>query len=314
MTGSLGKKCLLIELIISDRLFRDMRKNEYQIFIIKKLLRIDEMTEWTPFKSDIEKFLKLCEIKNISRAAEKLGTTQSQLSKSIALLESQMQERLFIRKSQGVELTPFAEQMERNLLELQKNWQDKIESSLGTEVVGGYYSVGMHSSIAMRFFPEILHPLLKQYSHLNLRTELLPSLEVARKVAALQLDFGFVINPLKHPDLVAKKLSSETVGIWGKKVPHEGILYYHPDMFMVQKALKKFSRFRKVPLMDYEVIAQTLQSDEGAVGLLPDEVAKRYDKIKLLHGKVLEVNLNLIAHKDRLKSQSMKKLFQLLHA
>lgn len=270
------------------------------------------MANWSPFKSDVEKFLKLCEIKNISRTAEKLGLTQSQLSKNLALLESEAGERLFVRKPQGIELTPFAQSMERSLLELRKTWNDMSEVQDSDELLSGQFTVGMHASIAMRIFPQILHPLLKQNPALNLQTEFHPSVDVARKVAALQLDVGFVINPLKNPDLVAKKLDTETVGIWGQKVPKEGILYYHPDMLMVQKTLKKFSKFRKVALMDYEVIAQTVQTDDQAVGLLPDPIARRYDNLKLLHGKIMEVNLNVIVHRERVKSKNLKKLFQAL--
>jgi DNA-binding transcriptional LysR family regulator len=54
----------------------------------------------------LEYFLAICETRNLARAAEGIGVTQSALTRSLQRLEAHMGAQLFVRAPRGVELTP----------------------------------------------------------------------------------------------------------------------------------------------------------------------------------------------------------------
>jgi len=54
---------------------------------------------------DLQVFLEIAEVRNLRRAADRLGTTQSALTKVLRRLESELRIRLFDRAPRGVELT-----------------------------------------------------------------------------------------------------------------------------------------------------------------------------------------------------------------
>lgn len=259
------------------------------------------------FRSEISHFAVVAELKNISRAADFLGISQPQVSKSIASLESLLKTTLLIRKSRGVELTLEGQRLLEKIQQIQSLLQSQNAALESVQVV----RIGMHPSIALQNYPFLIHPLHLEFPNFRIETVFQTSLEITRQVADLKIDFGLVINPLKNPDIVAKKLESDFVGVWAqRKVPNSGILYYHPDMLKINRLLKRFEHFQKVPIADYEVIAEILHTQKNAVGILPQAVAKRYELSQAIEDQLLTVDLSLIAHREKLKSPQMKSFFQ----
>ena len=62
----------------------------------------------------LQVFLKVCETKSITKAAERLFISQQAVSRIIANLESELNARLFIRTPQGVELTDWGGELEQH--------------------------------------------------------------------------------------------------------------------------------------------------------------------------------------------------------
>ncbi len=262
---------------------------------------------WTLFRSEIFQFLAVAESKNISKASEVLGITQPQLSKAMAGLEANWGEVLLIRKSRGVELTLAGQALLERIQHLKKAWELEDQKDAGFRRL----RFGFHHSIAMKAYPLVIHPLNLDSNHLQFETEFGTSLEITRKVADLQIDFGLVINPQKNPDVVAKRLEADFVAIWNKgKAPIGGILYFHPDMLNVHRLLKKMTGFQKIPIADYEVIAQVVASQKNALGILPQSVARRFGLDAYQQEKLFSVDVMLIAHREKLKSPEIKSMFQ----
>jgi DNA-binding transcriptional LysR family regulator len=267
---------------------------------------LEYLKEFPLFKEDVWQFAIVAREKNISKAAEFIGITQPQLSKAMAALENRIGEALLIRRSRGVDLTSAGETLVEQIRELAKMFDSPGEAENRFQRI----RIGFHHTIAMQVYPKIIHPMHTQSSHIKVETQFATSLEVTRLVSDLQMDFGFVINPQKNPDIVSRKLEGDTVGIFVKdKTPSGGVLYYHPSMINIHRVLKKMDHFTKIPLTDYEVIAQIVRTQSTALGVLPQATANRYGLSLMKDGKLFSVELALIAHRDRLKVPSLKKVF-----
>ncbi len=259
------------------------------------------------FRPEISHFLAVAQLGNISKASDLLGFTQPQMSKAIASLEANLGQTLFVRKSRGVELTSEGQFLLKKIQTLQASLRDQDEKGQSLRRL----RIGFHHSVAMKAYPLVVHPLHLQSADFQLSTEFGTSLEITRKVADLQIDFGLVINPQKNPDVVARRLESDSVALWFRsKMPSSGILYFHPDMFNVQRLLKKIHSFQKIPVSDYEVIAQIVATQKKAVGILPESLAHRHSLDCLKEHRLFSVDVMLIAHREKLRSPANREIFQ----
>jgi DNA-binding transcriptional LysR family regulator len=268
---------------------------------------LEYLKEFPLFRDEAWQFAIVAKEKNISKAAEFIGITQPQLSKSMSALESRLGETLFIRRSRGVDLTSAGEALMAQIQSISHFFNDINETEGRFQRV----RIGFHHTIAMQIYPRVIHQMHLKDTMLKVETQFATSLEITRLVADLQMDFGFVINPQKNPDIISRKLESDSVGIFAreKAAPLSGVLYYNPAMLYIHRVLKKSDHLLKVPLADYEVIAETVRSQPNAMGVLPQAVADRYDLKMTNEGKLFTVDLALIVHRDRAKLPSLKKLF-----
>ena len=259
----------------------------------------------SPFHKDFEYFLVCADEGNILKASQKLDIQQSGLSKIIMRLESELGQKLFSRSSQGIQMTSFGQNLHKSLKQTKNFWAE-----LSAKEIQQKLSIGAHPSIANSYFPKLFSQIIKKYPDLILETNLSSSLEITRKVAELQVDVGLVINPVKNADLIAHSLTNSWIGLWSADKNPANILYYNPDMFMNQRMIKRFSDYKKIPVKDYEVIANLVQ-ENGCVGLLPNTVANRHDLVSRSES-LLTVNLCMIWHRDKSKSEIIRYISDLL--
>lgn len=251
------------------------------------------------FARELTQFAVCARELNMSRAAERLGLSQPSLSKSLGKLEARVGHKLFVRKPQGLSLTDYGKALAQTVNTTHDFWRSTFAARFAqpmSELVGSL-RIGCHSTIAMTAFPTTLPALTKKFPGLDIEISFTSSVEVSRKVAALELDLGFVINPVKSPDLIVRKLAEEFVGAWTKTREPQPILLYNPEMFRVQKAIAPYASYRKIAVPDYEVIASMVR-DSGCVGILPNPVAERYG-LTLESEKLYRANLALIIHSQR---------------
>lgn len=265
---------------------------------------------WSPIKADVERLTSLFQYKNISRAAEALGMTQPQLSKELARIEFELGTKIFVRRPQGLEMSQEGEKLREKLKMLDDYWSQLGQVDEEKKGLHGNIALGCHPTIAMKLFPSVLHSICSENPGLNLQTTLLPSIDVSQQVRNLRLDLGIVINAIKSPELVVRKIDSEFIGVWGSKGDGvEKVLYYHPDMYQIQRTLKKFKNLKRVAIGDYEAIALTLKNHSDAIGILPSPSAERHG-LKMKGHRLVEVQLSLVAHRERLEQKNIKGLFQ----
>ena len=232
---------------------------------------------------DIRYFLEIAQTENLSHAAVRLGVSQPSLTVAIHRLEEGLKSQLLIRSRRGVQLTPAGRHLmsqSRKFLEL---WQDlKSETAAVQTQVRGHLTVGCHASVALYSLPEVLAQVLATYPdlHIELRHDL--SRKILESVANVRLDLGVVINPVRHPDLILKKLGEDQVTFWMKPGLSEKMqqtLVYDPELLqsqeLIKQAKKKGITFeRYLPTGSLELITELTRSGCG-VGILPTRVAQR---------------------------------------
>ncbi len=274
--------------------------------------------------NEIRYFLEIADAGNFSRAAERLGVSQPALSQAVQKLEKSFGSALFVRTRAGVQLTRTGQTLFSRGKRLVLEWEGLIDqASRDQDELRGTYRLGCHPSVGLYALPRVLPELLNRHPKLRFALAHDLSRRITEKVIAFELDFGIVINPVRHPDLVIRKLGTDSVGLWGKKgQTPEGVLICDPELTQTQNLLKEFQkagvRFsRQIDCSNLEVIA-SLVAAGGGMGLLPARVATRIREyaLEIVNPKypVFQDHICLVYRSDSLSSQAAKLLARSLAA
>ncbi|HTL13130.1 MAG TPA: LysR family transcriptional regulator [Bdellovibrionota bacterium] len=248
-----------------------------------------------PAASDLSYFLEVSRTRNISRAAERLGIRQPSLSQAIQRLERAVGAPLLVRGRGGVQLTQAGSRFEVRARRLLEEWgRIATETARTQRELSGLYTVGCHVSVALYSLPEIAHKLLAEHPRLELRLIHDHSRKITEDVVSFKADFGVVVNPVEHPDLVVRPLFEDEVGLWvgpGRGGPltqprgGRACLICDPELAQTQWLLKQFRSKgmifgRQITTSSLEVAAALVASGCG-VGVLPTRVARRLSSLRL---------------------------------
>lgn len=229
---------------------------------------------------DLRYFKEISLTGNLRRAAERLGVTQPALSHALKRLESDLGCALMIRSKSGVRLTRAGAKLVALSGQLEEVWE-QIHSVVTdeNERIAGTYRLGVHTALGQYLLPRFVGPLLHEHPQLNFKFEHGLSRQVSESVISNRLDFGIVVNPPEHPDLVLRKLGEDTVRMWkSPKLKNPGVLICDPDLHQVQTILracaKKGIRFERELHTSSLEIAARLTAEGAGVGVIPERVLK----------------------------------------
>jgi DNA-binding transcriptional LysR family regulator len=247
-----------------------------------------------PAYTDITYFIEVAQTGNISRAAERLGITQPSLSSAMKRLEDSLGATLFVRGRTGVQLTKPGMELLKKGRHLLLSWE-QLKADIGKKETGvsGQYIVGCHPSVALYSLPYFLPGLVQQHPELEIKLTHDLSRRITEKVISFEVDFGIVVNPFRHPDLIIKDLWKDEVMFWTAQRPSStqhldpqaGVLVCDLNLLQVQKILaelrKRNQGFKRIiQSSNLEVITDLTAAGVG-VGILPRRVATRTGTQKL---------------------------------
>lgn len=233
---------------------------------------------------DITNFIKVSETKNVTRASEILGMTQPALSYSIKRLERELGGDLLIRLKNGIELTKLGEEFLLRSRQLVFNWQE-AQNLVHPDEEGfvGKYTFAIHPSVALYSLDKFIPALAKKFPKVHIDFIHGWSREMTEKVISWEADFGIVVNPIKHPDLVIKRLCTDVVTIFAKASPQKKLIL-DPSLVQSQYLLKKLKKsnlyFEEQMTTSNLEVASKLTSLGQGYGLLPTRVASHYPALK----------------------------------
>ncbi len=166
--------------------------------------------------------------------------------------------------------------------------------------------------------PKILPGLLQKYPKLEFQLFHDLSRNICEKIISFEIDFGIVVNPIPHPDLVIKELSKDTVHFWvsDKGAKHNSkTLIIDPGMLQAQDLMKRtkskahsFDRIITTP--NLELIAQLTEAGSG-VGIIPKKVVEmRNSKVKIFDEDLPHFtdSINMVYRADLPKTMATKEI------
>lgn len=248
-----------------------------------------------PSSSDVTYFVEVANTKNISRASERLGISQPSLTLAIQRIENALGTKVLSRSKKGVALTQAGKQLLLHSRQLLQLWENVKEEALASEnEIQGNYTIGSHPSVALYSLAGFLPEIMRGYPnvHIHLKHDL--SRKIAEGVISSEIDLGLVVNPVKHPDLVIKKLCDDVVTFWtstGKQSEVQdlksgkAVLICDPDLAQSQSLMKQLAKKgmrvgRTLTSGNLEVIADLTRNGCG-IGILPTRVAQYFDSKRL---------------------------------
>ncbi len=240
---------------------------------------------------DIKYFLFVSETLNITRASELAGITQPALSYSVKRLERELGGPLLIRLKNGVQLTKLGESFAQRGRALLFEWGE-IKALVSNEkgAVVGKYSLGVHPSVALYTLEHFLPELDRSFPNLEFNLEHGLSREITKKVINWELDFGIIVNPKKHPDLIIKELCQDRVALFSHSKKKSSRLIYDSELIQSNSILKKLQKSQhkfkhQLTSGNLEVIAKLTSIGYGT-GILPERVAKQYKNLSIVDEQI----------------------------
>ncbi|MBN8536471.1 MAG: LysR family transcriptional regulator substrate-binding protein [Deltaproteobacteria bacterium] len=146
------------------------------------------------------------------------------------------------------------------------------------------------------------------------------SRKITEGVVSFYVDIGFVVNPIRHPDLVLKKLGDDRVLFWKKRgggtLPKR--IFADRNLIQMQEILgkthtKDFKEWNLISTTSLELIRTLTLSGQG-IGILPERVAKADGADLVPYNSSLpfyEDKIFLAFRKDVLSSKAGRELIRL---
>ena len=144
-------------------------------------------------------FIACAEYENFTRASEKLGTTVSTVSRTIATLESELGIILFVRHKQRVRLTPsgckLSEELKPLLAEAEKAVEEaaEIQASQRTTLTIADQNTPTDSSI---YLLPIVEALEASNPNIDVRIDMNPEEDLIDKIISFSYDAAFIADAI----------------------------------------------------------------------------------------------------------------------
>jgi Transcriptional regulator len=160
----------------------------------------------------LEYFIAVCEELHFTRAAERIGISQPNLSLSIKALEEEIGLPLFNRIGKRIELTDAGSVLKRNAKMVFQNLSNaRLEIEDLSAQKGGSLSVGaLPSELDYRLTPMFIR-FFQKYP--NIRLKIFSEIDVADLVLSADIDIGISGKPAYDSRLVIRPLSRDEYGI-----------------------------------------------------------------------------------------------------
>ncbi len=279
----------------------------------------------------------MAEEKSFTRAAQKMGYAQSNVSAQVRLLEEEFDIRLFERLGKKIDLTPEGEKLLYHAKRLLRNAAEVQEAMTCSTEPNGILNIGISESLCIFKLPA----LLKEYSRLYPQVQLVirqgTPLDFARWLRENIIDVAFSLDQvINDDDLVTKILCEEPMIIVGnnehpliskgyielKDIGQESFIYTERNCSYRSVIENYFADSNIKPGSSYEfdsieAIKQFVLSGLG-IALLPYAAVEK----ELSAGNMVDLNLiepkiemytQIIYHKNKWLSPTLLSLLDLVN-
>jgi len=274
-----------------------------------------------PTPTELEYFAETFRTKHISKAAIRLGVTQPTLTQSLQKLEEKLGSKLFHRTRQGLIPTEEGSLFFVKAHTLLDSWREVSEGvQVSRTEIQGRFRVGCHQSVGAYTLPSLLKNINESAPRIELSLIHDFSRKVTEGIISYQIDLGYVVNPMKHPDLVLKKIGDDRVMFWKKRglsqIPKR--IFADVDQAQIEgrlgKAYKGFFKDWGLAQSSSLELIRTLTLSGQGIGILPERVAKADGAALVVYDESLPIRkdeIYLAYRKEVLSSKAGKELIRL---
>lgn len=261
---------------------------------------------------DIKYFIAVSETLNVTRASEIIGISQPALSYAIKRLEQELGGLLLIRLKSGIQLTKLGEDFKIRARRLLYEWEQAQNlAHPDSGLTQRSYTFAIHPSVALYTIDHFIPKLQLHFPLLNFNFIHGLSREMTEKVISWEADFGIIVNPIKHPDLVIIKLCSDEVTIFHTENTQDKLIYDHnlaQSQHILGKIGKKIHYTGVINSSNLEVVAKLTSLGLG-YGLLPTRIASQYPQLKKLQGApIVQDQICLVFRPEKHNNSVSKKI------
>ncbi len=265
---------------------------------------------------DVKYFITVSETLNITRASEIIGISQPALSYAIKRLENELGAALLIRLKNGIQLTKLGEEFKIRSRRLLYEWEQAQNlANPESGLMQGSYTFAIHPSVALYAVEYFLPSLQKHFPSLDFKFKHGLSREMTEKIISWEADFGIVVNPIKHPDLVIKKLYEDIVTIFHCKGAQDKLIY-DKNLAQSQHILKKIGKKKnfsgEINSGNLELVAKMASLGLGH-GVLPTTIASQYKNLKVLpNSRQFKDEVCLVYRSEKHNNPTSQKIIKIL--
>jgi DNA-binding transcriptional LysR family regulator len=263
--------------------------------------------------NDLRYFLEVRQKGSLTSAAKSLGITQPSLTAAMQRLEKHYGTTLLLRDRTGVRLTVTGRALAHDATEVFEVLGRAERRVLGLEdQEAGRFVIGSHESLAAYFLPDLLRRFFGEHPAIEIAIFNAASAAVAEAVVDRAIDFGLVVNPKPHPDLVLVELFDDAVDFFVLSSPsridsledalariEEGPLVHAARVSESQQLMARLEALGATPRRviacgDFELVKSIALAGVG-VSVLPRRVAAYGHP-----GKLVRVHPELPCFEDRI--------------
>lgn len=165
-----------------------------------------------PDLNDLRYFLEVKARGSLTSAARALGVSQPSLTAAMQRLERHFGTKLLQRDHSGTELTVTGRALANDTVELFEVLARAERRVSGLEdAESGRFTIGCHESLGAYFLPAFFQEFFAAHPGIDVAVHNASSGNVRDAVLERHVDFGLVVNPRPHPDLVQVHLFDDAV-------------------------------------------------------------------------------------------------------
>ncbi len=207
-------------------------------------------------------FLAVAREGSITGAADFLHLTQPTLSRQLKDLEKELGQKLFIRGSHNITLTPEGMLLRKRAGEIIE-MVEKTESEFSSisEIIGGDIHIGCGETEAMKDVAQIMNELTHDYPDIKFHIYSGNAEDVTEKLDKGLLDFGVLIQPIDLSKYDHITLPQKDV--WG--------VVMRKDSPLAQKESIVFEDLVNVPILASRQMSRKYSADSGFLDWFGDE-------------------------------------------
>ncbi|MFC0560769.1 LysR family transcriptional regulator [Halalkalibacter alkalisediminis] len=273
---------------------------------------------------DLWIFKHVAELQSVSRAAEKLGYVQPNVSQRIKSLEDELGVRLFMRNNRGVTLTE-----EGNVLLDYTNQiiqlMDEAKSLINPQKWRESLKLGASQTISAVKIPQLFSSFLREHKNIDVKVRTHDKQKLQEMLSYGELDGVFVNGAYNCSQFEIVYSYFEKIVLispensqFEKQHDQTLIVNSDPNCIYRNKTLhfSKENKFRDPAIMEFDSLESILQAVHDGLGIsiIPADVAKSRKEIQLIQCKELSeaIKIDFIIKQRKQQPQSLTKFIRFL--